>query len=123
MALSTTDTLNAAPSPPVLEVYEGLDFANHCEREGRSFVADDGTSLTVSFEPPTEVAVTCVGVDCPFGTSAAFVSLLSGVLPRTSEDRTFQSRSTERWVRNVVGKTYQTCKLWDASARREHERK
>ena len=122
MILNASETLNAAPPSPALDVYEGLDFANHCEREGRAFLTDDGTSLTVSFESPTEVVVTSVGVDCPFGTSAAFVSLLLGVLPTTSEDRTFQSRSTERWVRNEVGKTYQTCKLWDASARREHER-
>lgn len=105
-----------------LDVFEGLDFANHSEREGRAFLADDGTSLTVSFEPPAGTAAKRIGVDCPFGTSAEFVSLLSGVLPDSIEDRTFQSRSTERWIRRVIGKEYQTCKLWDATARREYDR-
>lgn len=103
-------------------IYEGLDFANHELREGRAFLVDDGTNLTVSFERPDVRSIKRIGVDCPFGTSAEFYSLLSGILPSTSEDRTFQSRSTERWVRRVIGKEYRSCKLWDASARREFDR-
>jgi hypothetical protein len=123
---ATADALApAGTSSPAFhgtELYEGLDFANRCEREGHAFLVDDGKSLTVSFGPPPEDPVDGIGVDCPFGTSAAFMSLLSGVLPNEAVGGDFQSRSTEIWVRDEIAKKYQTCRLWDAAARREFDR-
>ena len=103
------------------EVYEGLDFASR-HREGHAFLIDDRKSLRVAFDPPAGLPVLGIGVDCPFGTSAAFVSLLSGVIPENTVDPTFQSRSTEVWVRKEIGKTYGTCSSWDAAAQAEHGR-
>lgn len=101
---------------PAGDLYAGIDFANREERTGRCFVRDDGTSLTVCPVAAAGNGVKKTGVDCPFGTSAEFYSLLSGVLPILPADGSCELRATERWVGRVIENEYETPRLWTVAA-------
>jgi hypothetical protein len=54
------------------DLYEGIDFANHCDRLGQCYLKDDGNVLSVSVLPPKDAHPVRRAVDCPFGTSLGF---------------------------------------------------
>jgi hypothetical protein len=113
----------SSPADTDGEYYSGIDFANREQRTGRCFLRDDKKTLTVAMRLPPRSSVKGTGVDCPFGTSAEFYNLLTGIVPEMPRDGSLELRATERWVRRVIGEEYETVRLWDAAARQKYGRK
>jgi hypothetical protein len=94
--------------------YEGIDFANKDERVGRCILRVDDCDkiitpvLSIECQDPT----VDIAVDCPFGTTAAFETLLKGERCDSCEwDAGFKTRATENWLRNHLW-DYETNNYW-----------
>lgn len=95
--------------------YLGIDFANREANHGRCWLLDDGQQLVASFSKP-EADPSCTGVDCPFGTTAGFESLLRGEKPAGDPAKDgFKSRATELLMRSHV-RSFATNTAWKALA-------
>lgn len=81
-------------------VFHGIDFANIKAHHGQCWLVDDGAVLRASFVE-ARGPVTTTAVDCPFGTTEGFESLLRGDLPSMSKDG-FKTRGSERLMRAHV---------------------
>jgi hypothetical protein len=98
----------------IMANYEGIDFANRDDRVGRCFLRVDDSDKTVtpalSAEPRDPIAG--LAVDCPFGTTEAFETLLKGERCEGCEwDAGFKTRATENWLRNHLW-DYQSNRFW-----------
>lgn len=90
--------------------YEGIDLANGIANVGRYFLRDDGQSLSLSLDAPAQ-EITKSAIDCPFGTTRGFASLLVGEWPDQVPVDGFKSRQTEVRLRELIGR-YQIVQRW-----------
>ena len=96
-------------------IYRGIDFANRDSNLGQCYIEIDQASKTIKpllelKSPTTEFEGTAV--DCAFGTTSGFESLLKGTVPPDCEwDRGFKTRATENWLRHKLW-DYQTNNYW-----------
>jgi len=102
-----------------LMIYEGIDLANGVANVGRVFLGDDGEKLIFSSDVSDEQIVKSA-IDCPFGTTKGFASLLVGEWPERTPVDGFKSRRTEVQLRELISK-YQIVQRW--RNRTEAERK
>ena len=78
--------------------FKGIDFANREQNIGVCCLEVTNRTLTVHFD--TDVSeVEATGIDCPFGTSLGFWRLLQGQDPGYDSKDDFQTRHTDRWLR------------------------
>ncbi len=91
-------------------IYEGIDLANGIAHVGRYFLRDDGQSLNLSFDAPAQ-EINKSAIDCPFGSTRGFVSLLMGEWPNEAPVDGFKSRQTEVRLRELTEK-YQIVQRW-----------
>lgn len=82
-----------------MRYFGGVDYADDRSNFGQCVLCVDNDGvITPVLKAPDGAAIEKTGVDCPFGTSAAFVSLYRGVLP-TGDVKT---RVSELWIRRLL---------------------
>lgn len=94
-------------------IYRGIDFANRDSNLGRCLLQVDNANklLTPAADTEPEEAHP-TAVDCAFGTTIGFTSLLAGNIPAACHwDRGFKTRATEHWLRTTLW-DYQTNNVW-----------
>jgi hypothetical protein len=92
-------------------IYEGIDLANGIENLGRYFLRDDGQTLRLFSQAPETESIAKSAIDCPFGTTRGFASLLVGEWPDQAPVDGFKSRQTEVRLREVTNQ-YQIVQRW-----------
>ena len=100
--------------------YEGVDLANGFANLGKCFILDDGASLTITLDED-RFPVARTAIDCPFGTTEGFWSLLQGEWPSEEPVDGFKSRRTERWLSDHV-EQYEIVRRWRCRSPQERER-
>ena len=104
-------------------IYEGIDLANGIDNVGQYFLRDNGQSLNLT---PMVLGqeIKKSAIDCPFGTTSGFASLLRGEWPGQDPVDGFKSRRTEICLRELT-QQYQIVQRWrnrTAEERQVHPR-
>ena len=91
-------------------IYEGIDLANGIDNVGQYFLRDNGESLNLT---PMVLGqeIEKSAIDCPFGTTSGFASLLRGEWPGQDPVDGFKSRRTEICLRELT-QQYQIVQRW-----------
>lgn len=86
-----------------MRYFGGVDYADDRTNFGQCVICvdDDGIIMPL-VKAPVGSVVEKTGVDCPFGTSAAFVSLYTGALPTGD----LKTRVSELWIRELLTDYY-----------------